>query len=172
MTTRNMLIILCCASIQSVALGVPAYTGGEPWFWDDRCCLLARVEAVVNTDRLLWRLALRPLASLRGDAELLKKVSIEVEAIIDPGSALRRNSAITEAPEPNSYVVVVISRYKDFDKLRIERGYVGFMPDKCGIASVKGDPLEFLQKLRKAILEAPPTKEKEPPPGNPPYPPR
>ncbi|MFA5189662.1 MAG: hypothetical protein WC740_02995 [Verrucomicrobiia bacterium] len=176
MSRYLLLVILCLVFVESVAIGLPKYTGGEPSFWKDRVCLLARVETISHIDWTKWRCVWRPLASVYGNAELanelLKTARYETEVDIDPGSKFREPSAIKKVPERNSWVVIVVRRYKGIDSPLIEISYLEFMPDKCGMVSVKSDPLEFLQRLRKAILEAPPTKEDEPPPGNPPYPPR
>jgi hypothetical protein len=158
MNKRFFFLAFCLLNIRSVAVGVPEYTGGEPGFWDDRTCLLARVEKAsrVEGKRLEWQFTLQPLAVLRGDADLLKKASVVIGATIDPGSNLRQSSAITSVPEVHSCIALVIYHDKHINTLFIEWSRLRFMPDDCGIAPVKGDVLEFLEKIRTAILKPPP----------------
>lgn len=158
MNNQVLLSILILLSIRSAAaIGLQSYTGGEPGFWEGRTCVLARVEKATRLDGLRWQFTFRILASLRGDVDLLKKTTIEITAGIDPGSKWPE-SAISKVPEVNSFVVVVIGRNMETAEPWIDHAYMLFMPSRSAIASVIGDPIEFLSKIRKAILEAPPPK--------------
>jgi hypothetical protein len=105
----------------------------------------------------MWQIKIRPLATLRGSLDCLRTETLDVSARIEgwPGVF----SAIRTAPEINSWVVVVIidhKRYTGRDDLRIDDGFMDFMPEGNGIATVKGDVLKFLEEIRTAILKAKP----------------